>query len=209
MKQDLTEIVAILDCSGSMILLTDETISGYNAFIDEQKKAPGEAKLTTVIFNSAIEKLYDRVDIQKVKPLTEKEYHAQGMTALLDAIGQSVDDLGKKLAATPEEERPSKVVVMILTDGEENSSNRYSHERIKEMIDIQRNTYSWEFIFLAKDIQTVDYAQSMGISNSMMYCASPIGTQTAYRSLSKSIMGFRGGKGIDAEELKKDLQEET
>jgi uncharacterized protein YegL len=207
MKSNLTEIITILDSSGSMASLADETISGYNTFIDEQKKLPGEARLTTVLFNSSYKLIYDRVDIHTAKQLTTKEYHVSGMTALLDAIGRTVDDIGKKLDKTPEEERPSRVIVMILTDGEENSSKKFNASQIKEKIDTQKNVYSWEFIFLAKDLRTVDLATSIGINNSLQYHASSVGTQNVFRGLSSQTALYRKGDEVQMDWLKADLNE--
>jgi uncharacterized protein YegL len=207
MKNNLTEIVTILDSSGSMAALADETISGYNLFIEEQKKLPGDARLTTVLFNSGYTRLLDRVDIHKAKPLTSAEYQIGGMTALLDAIGRTVDDIGKKLDKTPEEERPSRVIVMILTDGEENSSKKFNAAQIKEKIDTQKNVYSWEFIFLAKDLQTVELATSIGINNSVQYHASVVGTQNVFRGLSVQTASYRSGNDVQLDTLKADLEE--
>jgi uncharacterized protein YegL len=207
MKENLTEIVTILDASGSMDSLAQETISGYNTFIEEQKKLPGEAKLTTVLFNSSYKRIYDRVDIHTAKPLTENDYKCDSMTALLDAMGKTIDDIGKKLSKTPEEDRPSKVIVMIITDGEENASKKFTASQIKEKIDIQKNVYSWEFIFLAKDIQTVTYANNIGIQNAMMYDASSIGTQNVFNGLSKQTSNYRSSRSINLDELKEDLKE--
>jgi hypothetical protein len=208
MKENMTEIVCILDESRSMIGLADETISGYNTFIKEQQALPGEAKLTTVLFNNKYHKLYDRLDIGSVEPLDDKKYQPEGMTALLDAIGQTIDDIGKHLAAEAEENRPSKVVFMIITDGMENVSKKYTKDQVTEKINHQKEKYSWEFIFLAKDLQTVEYASSIGIQNSVQYEESDLGTLNVYHGLSHQVSNLRGNKQVDLDELISDLKTE-
>jgi uncharacterized protein YegL len=164
MNDNLTEIAAILDRSGSMEHLTDDTIGGYNSFIKEQREQPGEARLTTVLFDDQYELLHDRVNIKKMKPITRREYSARGMTALLDALGKTINDIGAKLRDTPEPERPGKVIFFIITDGMENASKEFSNEKVKEMVELQKNTYNWEFIFVGADIDAFDAARSIGIN---------------------------------------------
>jgi hypothetical protein len=165
LNQNLTEIVAILDRSGSMESISNDTIGGYNAFIKEQKEISGEAVLTTVLFNDIYKLLHDRVNIKTVKPLTGKQYTAGGNTALLDALGKTIYDTGVKLNNTPEHERPAKVVFFIITDGEENASTEFTREKVKSMVELQKNTYKWEFIFLGANIDAFSTAASIGISS--------------------------------------------
>lgn len=164
MNSNLTEIVCILDKSGSMYSLSRDTVGGYNSFIEEQKKIDGEAFVTTVLFNEHYQLLHDHVDIHSMLPMSEDDYLACGMTALYDAIGITIDNVGKRLAETPEDQRPSKVIVVITTDGYENSSKEYSKARIKQMIEHQQNKYSWEFIFLGAGIDAKSEADSIGIN---------------------------------------------
>jgi uncharacterized protein YegL len=169
MKEGLTEIIAILDNSGSMANLTNDTIGGYNTFINDQKNIPGEAILTTVLFNTKYILLHDRINIKKTKPITEKEYRAGGGTALLDAMGKTINDVGLKLHNTDEDERPSKVIVFIITDGEENSSKEFTHEKIKEMVTLQKNIYSWEFLFMGANIDSFSVAETIGINHNRAF----------------------------------------
>jgi uncharacterized protein YegL len=199
MNENLTEIVAILDRSGSMEHLTNDTIGGFNAFLKEQKEIPGEAVLTTVLFNNSYMLLHNRADIKKIKPITNKEYIAQGSTALLDAMGKTINDIGLKLHNTAENERPCKVIFFIITDGEENASVEYSNEKIKEMVELQKNTYSWEFIFLGANIDAFSAANSIGISadRAFDYEADSEGIVKAQLAMSAAVGNFRVHKSID------------
>ena len=134
MNQNLTEMIFILDRSGSMESLTEETIGGFNSLIEKQKEEPGEARVTTVLFDDKYELLHDHTPVQEIQRLTRKEYYARGCTALLDAVGITIDRVGGRLAETPEEERPGRVVMVITTDGYENASRRYSRSQIQDMI---------------------------------------------------------------------------
>ncbi|GHV81062.1 hypothetical protein AGMMS49944_28530 [Spirochaetia bacterium] len=208
MKEDLTEIVAILDKSGSMNRLTDDTIGGYNAFIEEQKSLPGEAVLTTVLFNNGYTVLHRRIDIKEVPEITRKEYTAGGSTALLDALGKTINEIGAKLADTAEENRPSKVIFFIITDGEENSSKEFFQERIKEMVELQTHTYSWEFIFLGANIDSFSTAATLGIQSDHAYnwTATGQGHRNAYRAASKVMRSRRLKEYLDADEIRKELE---
>ena len=195
MKENLTEIVFILDRSGSMMHLTADTIGGYNSMIEKQKQEPGEAKITTVLFDDNYEVLYDAVDIQNIEPMTTAQYYAHGCTALLDAVGRTINNVGARLNNTPEEERPSKVIVVITTDGYENSSHEFTRTQIKEMIEHQTNKYSWQFMFLGAEIDAVAEAESIGISGNwaVQTCATEIGTKSVYACLDSAITTLRGG----------------
>jgi uncharacterized protein YegL len=198
MKEGLTEIVAILDKSGSMETLTHDTIGGYNAFIKEQKEIPGEAVLSTILFSTGPEVvLHNRVNISKVKPITEKEYKAGGGTALLDAMGRAINHIGMVLDHTPEEERPSKVIFFIITDGEENSSEEYSYQKIKEMVELQRNTYSWEFLFMGANIDAFSAAESMGIRQDRAFNYSADCIVDVQAAASIAVGNFRRHGNVD------------
>ena len=216
MKENLTEMVFILDRSGSMSRLTKDTIDGYNSLIKKQKEEDGEARVTTVLFDNFYDVLYENKDINTIEELTDKDYYARGMTALLDAIGKTINMVGHRLNMTPEEERPSKVVVVITTDGQENSSCEFTKSQIKEMIELQQNTYNWTFMFLGANIDSMKEASSMGIDTDYVrnYSANKAGTDSLYCSVSNSMMSFRkaGSKKIEknSEEynkIMKDLNE--
>ena len=193
MKKNLTEMAFILDMSGSMYNLTDDTIGGYNSLIEKQKKENGEAYITTVLFDDRYIVVNDHVDIKEVKPLTRREYCPEGMTALLDAIGRTVNSIGKRLNETPEEERPEKVVIAITTDGIENDSKEFTRTQIKEMIEHQQSKYSWVFMFLGANIDAITEAGNFGIKNDFVqtYTANSIGTDSVYTTLNKSLEYIR------------------
>ena len=164
MKKGLTEIVFILDRSGSMSGLEKDTIGGFNSTIEKQKQEEGEAFVSTVLFDTEMEVLHDRVPLASVAPLTEKEYYARGCTALLDAIGGAIHHIGNVHKYAREEDRPEKTIFVITTDGYENSSHKYTAERIKQMIERQKDKYGWEFIFLGANIDAIETARNFGIS---------------------------------------------
>jgi len=164
MKKNLTEIAYILDRSGSMEPMVEPAIAGFNAFLKEQREAPGKALLTLALFDDEYLVPCQRVPLEKVKKLDTKTYIPRGMTALLDAIGQTINDLGKRLEATPEAERPAQVIVAIFTDGLENASEKFSLNRISKMIGHQRKKYGWEFLFLAANQDAIATGMQMGIS---------------------------------------------
>lgn len=199
MKSDLTEIVFILDRSGSMSGLESDTIGGYNSFLKTQREVEGEAKVTTVLFDDKYMKIHDRVDINNVNPITEKEYFARGTTALLDAMGKTIVDIGGKLRDTLEEERPSKVIFVIITDGDENASMEFSYKKVKEMISNQQSKYNWEFIFLGANIDAVKEAENLGIraSRAANYMADKQGTGVVYSSLAENVASFRAEGQIE------------
>lgn len=195
MRQDKTAILMILDASGSMSPLVSDTIGGFNNFIQEQKRLPGEAEITVVLFNHHYDKLYTR-DIKDVPPLTVADYRPKGNTALLDAVGTSISELGDRLAALPEEERPGKVIVVIVTDGEENSSREYRYAQIKEMVEHQQQKYGWEFLFFGANIDTITCGARIGIRSAAAksYKATPSGTADAYQLISESVSSLRDKK---------------
>lgn len=193
MKKNLTEMVFILDRSGSMQSLTSDTIGGFNSMIENQKKEDGEAYVTTVLFDDNYELLHDHVDIQKIQPITNKEYYARGCTALLDAVGKTINSIGSRLSATPEEERPEKVIFVITTDGYENSSREFTRYTVKDMIEHQQTKYSWTFMFLGANMDAVSEASSLGISSaySKTYTASAQGTSSAYYATCDALTSIR------------------
>lgn len=164
MKKNLTELVFILDRSGSMQGLEGDTIGGFNAMIEKQKKEPGEAFVSTVLFDDQTEVLHDRVKVGEVRPITEKEYYVRGCTALLDAIGGAIHHIGNIHKYARPEDVPEHTLFVITTDGMENASRRYSARRVKEMIQRQKEKYGWEFLFLGANIDAVETAGHLGIA---------------------------------------------
>lgn len=165
MKKGLTELVFILDRSGSMGGLESDTIGGFNGMIEKQKKQEGDANVTTVLFDDRMETVHDRFDIQIVNPLTEKDYYVRGCTALLDAVGSTVDKMANIQRRLPEECRAEKVIFVITTDGLENASRLYSHAEVKQKIELEKEKYGWEFMFLGANMDAVQEAQKFGIGS--------------------------------------------
>lgn len=163
MKKGLTEIVFILDRSGSMSGLEKDTIGGFNTTIDKQKQEEGEAYVSTVLFDTEMQVLHDRVPLANIASLTEKEYYARGCTALLDAIGGAIHHIGNVHKYAREEDRPEKTIFVITTDGYENASHKYTSDRVKQMIERQKQKYDWEFIFLGANIDAIETARNFGI----------------------------------------------
>jgi uncharacterized protein YegL len=195
MNENLVEMVAIIDRSGSMSSIASDTIGGYNTLIEEQKKEDGEVNVTLALFDHEYSLVYDNVDIKEVDELTSDTYVPRGMTALYDAIGRTVTTVGERLAATEESERPFKVIVTIITDGQENSSNEYTCGKIKEMIELQESEYSWEFMFLAANMDAMAEGASFGIrgSKAMTFTADAGGMDSMMKSVSMSYSSYRDG----------------
>ena len=196
MKKNLTEIVFILDRSGSMAGLEDDTIGGFNAMIEKQKREPGEAIVSTVLFDNVSEVIHDRVDIQKIRPMTRKDYYVRGCTALLDAVGQSDHHIGNVHKYAREEDRPEKTLFVITTDGMENASRHYSYDRVKTMIQRQKELYGWEFLFLGANIDAAKEAARFGIDedHTANYHADHKGTAVIYEAVSEAICSVRASR---------------
>lgn len=200
MKENCTEIVFILDESGSMWHLTDDTIGGFNSYLEEQKRNEGEAHITTVLFSTDYKVIHDHVDIKEVSPLTDKQYSPCGCTALLDAIGKTINNVGKRLADTPEEQRPAHVIFVITTDGMENSSKEYSYAQIKAMVEHQQTKYSWEFVFIGAGIDAYAEADQIGIGGiyTMSVQANEEGSKNMFSSVNLVTNAVRSGCTIDS-----------
>lgn len=170
-------IAVVLDRSGSMGSVRSETIEGFNEFLASQKQAPGEATLTLVQFDDQFDIMHDATPLECVQSLTIDTFVPRGTTALLDAIGRTIDGLGRRLAAMPEHERPGRVIVAIITDGMENASTRYKRSQVFDMITHQRRKYSWEFMFLAADQDAIAAGRELGINRefSASYCRGLVG----------------------------------
>jgi len=193
MKKNLTELVFILDRSGSMSGLEEDTIGGFNAMLKKQKAVRGEALVTTVLFDNEYEVLHNREDIRHVRPLTPKDYYVRGSTALLDAVGRTINRIGKAHAYEAEEDRPGKVLFVIITDGMENASCEFGWHTVKKMIEHQKSKYRWEFIYLGANIDAAAEAAKVGIGadRAANYHADAQGTQTNYRVMSQQIEHYR------------------
>ncbi len=189
MKKGLTELVFILDRSGSMSGLEADTIGGYNSMISRQKKEEGEALVSTVLFDDCTDVLHDRVALRKIEPMTEEQYFVKGCTALLDAIGGAVRHIGNIHKYARKEDRPEKTLFIITTDGMENSSRHYSYEKVKEMIERQKEKYGWEFLFLGANMDAVEVAGRFGISPSRAatYECDSEGTQVNFQALEEAV----------------------
>mgnify|MGYP000801384072 CR=1 FL=1 len=165
MKKNLTEIVFILDRSGSMSGLEADTIGGFNSMIEKQRKADGEALVSTVLFDNMSEVIHDRVNIHDIKPMTDRDYTVRGCTALLDAIGGAIHHIGNVHKYARPEDVPEHTLFIITTDGMENASRFYSSDRVKQMIERQKAKYGWEFLFLGANMDAVKEAARFGISS--------------------------------------------
>ena len=193
MKKDLTEIVFILDRSGSMSGLEKDTIGGFNSMIERQSKEEGEALVSTVLFSDDSTVLYDRVPIKKVEKMTEKQYYVGGCTALLDAVGDAIHHIGNVHKYAREEDVPDKTLFIITTDGMENASRKYKIDKIKSMIEKKKKKHNWEFLFLGANIDAIDVAEHFGIdaSRATNYNCDSKGTQLNFSVLSNTISKVR------------------
>jgi hypothetical protein len=194
MNRDLTEIIFLLDRSGSMAGLETDTIGGFNAFIEKQRQLEGETIVTAVLFDDRYEILWNGIDANKAI-LTDKEYYVRGSTALLDAVGKTILDVGYRLSKTSEETRPGKVIFVITTDGLENSSREFSYEKVKELIKHQQEKYNWEFIFLGANIDAAKEAGNIGIckDNAYSFEASEAGVEKMYYMACDAVSEIRKG----------------
>ena len=196
MKKNLTEIVFILDRSGSMAGLEDDTIGGFNSMIRKQKVEDGDALVSTVLFDNYTEVIHDRVDIQKIQPMTHKDYYVRGCTALLDAVGKAIHHIGNVHKYAREEDCPEKTLFVITTDGMENASHEYSYDRVKKMIQHAQEKYGWEFIFLGANIDAAREAARFGITEdrAVNYHADCQGTAVIYEAVSEAVCNVRASK---------------
>jgi len=200
MRKNLTELVFILDRSGSMAGLELDTIGGFNSMIAKQKREAGEAVISTVLFDNSSEVIHDRVDIQKIEPMTEKQYYVRGCTALLDAIGGAIHHIGNVHKYARDEDRPEHTLFIITTDGMENASHKYSSDRVKQMIERQKAKYGWEFLFLGANIDAVETAGNFGIDadRAVNYHSDSEGTALNYEVLSEAICSVRCSRPLEA-----------
>ena len=201
MKNNLTEIVFILDRSGSMAGLEGDTIGGFNAMVERQKKEPGKALLSAVLFSDESRVLYDRVDIRKVEPMTERQYQVGGCTALLDAIGGAVRHIANVHKYARREDRPAKTVFVITTDGMENASRSYSYDEVQRLVKHEQEKYGWEFLFLGANMDAISAARSFGIraDRAVRYKSDSVGTMLNYQVVSETVAQMRKNEKIDAD----------
>ena len=193
MKKGLTEIVFILDRSGSMSGLEADTIGGFNSMIERQKNVEGEALITTVLFDDKINTLHNRVSLDEIKKMTREDYYVGGCTALLDAVGITINRINDIQKSMPEDERPEKTMFIITTDGQENSSREFDYKKIKKMIEKKQDKKKWEFLFLGANIDAIGTAANLGIkaNRSVNYHSDHVGTAVNYKALDKAISAFR------------------
>lgn len=198
MKKGLTELVFILDKSGSMSGLEKDTIGGFNSLLIKQKELDQKCILTTVLFNNNYELLHDRLNLNAVKPLNDKQYSVGGTTALLDAIGRTIHKMITVQKNTAKEYQAEKVMIVIITDGEENSSREYSSEKIKGLIEQQKTDYGWEFLFLGANIDSIDTASKIGISRDRAtnYHADSQGVKVNFKAMNDVVKSYRATKSI-------------
>jgi uncharacterized protein YegL len=208
MKNNITELVFILDRSGSMSGFETDTIGGFNATIEKQKEQEGKVYVSTVLFDNESEVIHDRIDINEIKRMTRKDYHVRGCTALLDAIGGAIHHIGNIHKYARQEDVPEHTIFVITTDGMENASHRYSSDRVKEMIQRQTEKYGWEFIFLAANIDAVETAENIGIrkERAANYRQTKEGVYRSYCAMSEAISTVRrnSAKDMNLEEYLKE-----
>lgn len=209
MKKGLTELVFIIDRSGSMSGLEDDTIGGYNSMIKKQKKEEGYANITTVLFDDDYELLHYRENIKNVEAITEDEYYVRGCTALLDAVGKTINKIDRSQKRLKEEDKAEHIMFVITTDGMENSSSEFTYTKIKKMIENKKEKNGWEFIFLGANIDAIKAAESFGISEERAtnYNCDSEGTQLNYEVISDTISSLRSNSEI-SKDWKKRIEED-
>ena len=193
MKKNLTEMVFILDKSGSMSGLEDDTIGGFNSMIQRQKEAEGEAMVSTVLFSDDSTVIHDRVDVKKIPPLTRREYFVGGCTALIDAIGGAIHHIVNVHKYAREEDVPEHTIFVITTDGMENASHRYTSDQVKAMVQRQKDKHGWEFLFLGANIDAVETASHFGIGKdrAVTFLNDSVGQEINYESVSEAVLQVR------------------
>ena len=201
MKNNITELVFILDRSGSMSGLEADTIGGFNSMIEKQKKEEGECYVSTVLFDNESEVIHDRAKLSEIRPMTDRDYYVRGCTALLDAIGDAVKHIGNIHKYARPEDVPEHTMFIITTDGMENASRRYGYAEIKKLIERQKKKYGWEFLFIGANIDAVEVAEKVGISRerSANYAADSKGTGVLFESICAPISALRRNAEIDCE----------
>jgi uncharacterized protein YegL len=209
MKKNLTEIVFILDRSGSMAGLEGDTIGGFNAMLDKQRLEPGEALVSTILFDNCSEVIHDRLLLDRVPRMTGREYYVRGCTALLDAVGSAIRHIANVHKYAREEDRPEKTLFVITTDGMENASRQYTYGKVRDMIQRQKREFGWEFLFLGANIDAAREAARFGIhpDRAVDYRADRRGTRVIYETVGETLCSFRASRPMTAQ-WKKNIEED-
>ena len=210
MREGLTELVFILDRSGSMSGLEADTIGGFNAMIEKQQKEAGTAVVSTVLFDNLCEVIHDRVPLEKVEPLTDRTYYVRGCTALLDAVGRAIHHIGNVHKYARKEDVPEKTLFVITTDGLENASHSYTYDKVRKMIERQKAKYGWEFLFLGANMDAAAEAARFGIKEEMSasYHSDSTGTALNYEVLSEAVTMVRSSSAPLGAEWKRKIDED-
>ena len=210
MKKNLTELVMILDRSGSMSGLESDTIGGYNSMLKKQRETEGEVLVSTVLFDGISEVLYDRVPLDKMPEMTDKEYYVRGNTALLDAVGGAIHHIGNVHKYAREEDRPEKTIFVITTDGMENASRSYTYDQVKQMVERQKEKYGWEFLFLGANIDAIETAGRFGIraDRAANYHSDRRGTALNYEVLADTVCEMRACAAPIGDSWKRRIEED-
>ena len=211
MNNNLTEIVFLLDRSGSMSGLEADTIGGFNSLLEKQKKEPGEAILSAVLFDHECEVIYDRVNIRNAEPMTEKQYYTRGSTALLDALGGAVHHIATAHRYARDEDRPGKTIFVITTDGMENASRHWTYSEVRELVEHEKEKHDWEFLFLGANMDAISAAGRMGISadRAVRYEHDSAGTALNFKVVSEAVCTMRSAAPLKAgwkDEIDKDFR---
>lgn len=210
MKRNVTELVMILDRSGSMAGLEADTIGGYNSMLQKQREAGGEVLVSTVLFDDRCEVLHDRIHVEEMEPMTDREYYVRGSTALLDAVGKTIRHIGNIHKNSRPQDRPGKTIIVITTDGMENASREYSYSRVKMMVERQKKRFGWEFLFLGANMDAIGTAENFGIlsDRAVNFLSDSKGTELNFRVLAETVRAMRAHEApIGAgwkEEIEKD-----
>ena len=201
MNNNITELVFVIDASGSMAGLEADTVGGFNAMIEKQKKLDGKVYVSTVLFSNDSRVIHDRTDIRSIEPMTERDYQVGGCTALMDALGGAIHHIGNVHKYARPEDVPEHTVFVITTDGMENASRRYSADKVRSMICHEQEKYGWEFLFLAANIDAVETAERYGIrrDRAANYAASPVGTDAMYDCVGDAVVSIRQCKTLNEE----------
>lgn len=213
-KNNITELVFILDRSGSMFGLEADTVGGFNSMIQKQNNNEGKVYVSTVLFNSRAVVLHDREEIDKISPMTKNDYQPNGSTALLDAVGDAIHHIGNIHKYARPEDVPEHTMFVITTDGMENASRKYTYEKLRSMIEKQKEKYGWEFLFVGANIDAVSVASNIGISENFAanYCSDKAGTGVMWESLSEPVTMMRSGKAFSrkwAERMEDDARKRS
>lgn len=211
MRENLTELVFVLDKSGSMSGLEKDTIGGFNSMLDKQREEDGDVVISTVLFDDRMQIIHDRAKLDKIANLTAGDYQVGGCTALLDALGNTIRHINKVQKALPEDERPAKTMFVITTDGQENSSRDFTYDKIRKMVEKKQEKKGWEFLFLGANMDAISAAADIGIkaNRASNYCCDAVGTAVNYSALSKAVSRVRKVSAARMDEALCDWDEEV